>query len=38
MRLDPYYESLLDYYEDEHHMCNELGLSLTDIYVDELFQ
>ncbi|MGP1493510.1 MAG: hypothetical protein ACTTJJ_08860 [Prevotella fusca] len=31
--MDPYYWDLLDNYEDEEDMCNQLGLNYDDIYI-----
>lgn len=35
MHLNPYYATLLDYYEDEEDMCDQLGIHLSDVYTDE---
>ena len=31
--LDPYYEELLKFYDDETDMCNQLGLNYEDLYI-----
>lgn len=35
MHLNPYYATMLHYYEDEEDMCEQLGIQLDDIYSDE---
>jgi len=35
MHLNTYYAALLDFYDDEADMCDQLGIRLTDIYTDE---
>ena len=35
MHLNPYYAALLDYYEDEEELCEELDIRLSDIYTDD---